>query len=93
MREGSYLDRGRSTGHLLAAKLKPEGQQARQGLKDVMVAAHHGVPIILQHQRQDLKVGLIFPKRYPESTPKSWSCPKVAQSAGYGIKVFFGVSH
>lgn len=46
-------------------KVEPEGEEARQGLKDVAVPILHSQAIVAHHFWQDLQVGLVLTQRNP----------------------------
>lgn len=51
----------------VGSKVKPQREEARQGLENVAVAILHSQAIVAHHFRQDLQVGLILPQGNPAS--------------------------
>lgn len=45
----------------MGPKVKPQGEEARQGLEDVAVAILYRQPIVANDFWQNLQVGLVFP--------------------------------
>ena len=52
------------------AKVEPQGEEARQRLKDVAVTVLYGEAVVAHHFWQNLQMGLVLAQRNPARPPR-----------------------